>query len=345
MRQRDRFVACSLAVAAVAVTLSEHAAANDAAFRRSRARAAGGIVEWFVVLGAATLVVGCARASAQDATPALAGIRPETPGLAARSAERGRSHPAPPMVVMASVPSADMGAPSATSPAPDPGRAPADPARGTPGQIACGDTMCQVGAEGCCHERGEQRCMPLDQRGCGNGSLLACDDLADCATGKVCCMAGWTSESNVFDCSALPCAAGEICLEGGRCSAGFTCRASDGEPFHRCVQHDPRATCGPVVCRGEEPRCCLRPGNPVCVKDECPPDEDGAPTGNAVDCTEKADCDGGEFCCQFNLSASCAGDCFMSPALCRQKRDCPSHHWGQLLTGCREGVCEYAPKR
>jgi hypothetical protein len=87
----------------------------------------------------------------------------------------------------------------------------------TPGKIDCFGTTCSSATETCCvdDDAGAAQCGAK----CGTGGIpIACDDSADCAPGKICCVGVF---GNV-DCQSR-CSGERLCHADSECDVGSSC--------------------------------------------------------------------------------------------------------------------------
>lgn len=81
-----------------------------------------------------------------------------------------------------------------------------DGASSNPVVVVCGATTCAVGTQACCTDQnGTSTCVSTGNE-CKNGTLLKCDEKADCAPTQVCCLTR-QSETLVGSCQ-LSCTGG-----------------------------------------------------------------------------------------------------------------------------------------
>lgn len=107
---------------------------------------------------------------------------------------------------------------------------------GTPHSVACGAAACDVATshfpvQACCVGPIQQisLCLPLTPQGCGRvGSLLTCDDAADCGAGQSCCL-DVTGNGFAGFCGAV-CPLQQLCRDNAECRNGLSCKPMDLRP-------------------------------------------------------------------------------------------------------------------
>ncbi len=230
------------------------------------------------------------------------------------------------------------------------------------GAIRCGDGLCEVGKEVCCHFLGvASACAPrVDLPPTGEPSnadpmqaqletcrgeaegvdaaycqISHCDDSSDCPGGMICCSETLSGEAGYSTCrparpdGASPCQMHEDCVEGSACAVpGTVCRG------RACKKADVHVSCGDRRCSAAAPVCCeSTSSSPTCgAEADCA--EDLAAGRFAVECRGRADCPAGMYCCAGFGRAYCSGECTNVPFSCEVDTDCPAKVVGFPLRGC-----------
>jgi hypothetical protein len=114
------------------------------------------------------------------------------------------------------------------------------PGTPTPGIVACGTTTCTIGdvlQSACCVSALPQAtvCIPTLGAGCANvGTIVACDDAADCMNGQVCCasMPGGAGTTPTAACEMTQCKDGarQLCRTDAECRGKGTCQRAPEQP-------------------------------------------------------------------------------------------------------------------